>query len=408
ILIAAVCILAVVVIKAFTPDSNREIYTVRRSDFTASIKCKGEINSTNNIEINLPDILQDTRVLRTSQFKIADIIEEGTSVKKGDYIARLDQNDIISRMRNISQQLEKLEADLKNSEIDSTVRLTQLREEIKDADLDLEYNKIDLEQSVYESEAYQRKVRMNYQKAEIGITKKKRDYILERNKLKLGVQRLEEQVQTQKNELEVIQKAMASCVINSPGDGILMLGKNPLEGEKYKRGSYIYYFFPLIGMLPDMNTINSKVYVKEIDIAKINVGDSVLISFDALEEVSLPGEVTWISTMGENHKDYDMQVFSVIIWLKKNDPRLKPAMSSNNEIIYSRLNDVLTIPVNALYKEDSLSYVFLKEGNKILKKVVTPGPENEEYIVIEEGLTEGDQIFIQPPGNELLAENIEN
>ncbi|MBN1820402.1 MAG: HlyD family efflux transporter periplasmic adaptor subunit [Prolixibacteraceae bacterium] len=395
--IIAIIVIVIIVFRISFPQDNSEVYIVKRENFEEVLNYKGEINSAAQVEINLPEILQDSRQLRIFQIRIADIIKEGTDVKKGDYIARLDQSEIMSQMLNVSQKLETKEADLKNAVIDSTVKLTQLRQEISDALLDLEYNKIDLEQSVYESEAYQRKVRMNYQKAEIAINNKKRDYKLEKNKQKVGIQRLEKEVKDQKELLAGYQKAMAACTITSPGDGIIMFAKDPLEGSKYKRDSYIYYFFPLLAVLPNMSEVSSKIYVKEIDISKINIGDSVRVTFDALENVTLGGKISWISALGEDHKDYDMKVFEVHVQVEGTDPELKPAMSSTNDIIISRFENVITVPVNSVFSENDTSFVFIKQGKKTIKRNVITGPDNNEVIVINEGLKEGDQILLKDP-----------
>jgi len=261
-------------------NDPKGIYTVQSGSFEEVIKCKGEINSADVVEIKIPDILADNS-LQVWSYRIMDIVDEGKMVKKGDFIAQLDQSQLMTRMREVSQDLERLNADLKNAIIDSTVTLTQLREEIKDAQLDLEYNKIDLEQSVYESEAYQRKVQMNYQKAEIGIQNKKRNYLMEVNKRKMGIKRFQNRVENRESELAKIQKAIGACRITSPDSGIVMLAKSPFEGKKYKRNDYLHAFLPVLAVLPNLNKANSEVYVKEIDVSKIAVGDSARISFDA-------------------------------------------------------------------------------------------------------------------------------
>lgn len=374
----------------------KDFYTVQSGSFEEVIECKGEINSADVVEIKIPDILADNS-LRVHSYRIVDIVDEGKMVKKGDFIAQLDQSQLMTRMREVSEELERLNADLKNAIIDSTVTLTQLREDIKDAQLDLEYNKIDLEQSVYESEAYQRKVQMNYQKAEIGIEHKKRNYLMEVGNRKLRILRLQNYVESRKEELLKIQTAISSCRITSPDSGIVMLAKSPFEGKKYKRNDYCYSYMPVLAVLPNLNEANSEVYVKEIDISKIAVGDSARISFDALEGVTLKGKVLWVASMGEDHKDFDMKVFKVFIRLDETDPGLKPAMTSNNEIIVSNLENVISVPVHSVFTSDSGKFVWLKQGGKLVPQDVITGPENEESIVITKGIQEGDRIATEAP-----------
>lgn len=339
--------------------------------------------------------------------KIVDLTQDGKSVKKGDFIVQLDANQVMEGMREVRQSLEKEEADLKNAKIDSAVNLTEKREGIKNALLDLEYNKIDLEQSKYESEAYQRKAQMTYQKAENEIAKKRRDYLLEQNKLKMQVRRSEERVDRSNKHLQKFQQAMQATRIMAPEDGIVIFGKS-WEGKKFSKDDnvYTYDFAPAIATLPDMSSVISEIYVKEIDISKIKVGDSVRVTFDALEGTTIMGSIDDIARMGEDHKDFDMKVFKVIIRLNHSDEGLKPAMTSNNDIILEDADNVISVPLNAVINEGGTNYVYLKTHGEIKKQEIQTGIENDESVLVTEGLNEGDLVLLEPPLQNLdLAKN---
>ena len=111
--------------------------------------------------------------------------------------------------------------------------------------------------------------------------------------------------------------------------------------------------------------------------------------------------------MGEDHKDFDMKVFKVTIYLDGNDPRLKPAMSCNNEIILENVDNVITVPINAVFRDaDGVKYVYKKNGEIAVKQPIKTGLSNEEVILVKDGLSEGDQILVSAPeNNHVLAEN---
>jgi hypothetical protein len=69
------------------------VYKVKKENFEAIITCKGEIQSEKAVFILLPDILTD-RKLELWEIQIKDLIPEGSIVKKGDYVALLDQGRI--------------------------------------------------------------------------------------------------------------------------------------------------------------------------------------------------------------------------------------------------------------------------------------------------------------------------
>ncbi|WP_321371320.1 efflux RND transporter periplasmic adaptor subunit [uncultured Draconibacterium sp.] len=399
-IIITAIVFCVIVIAAFagslSSGKSEKFFVVEKGTFEATLNCKGEINGLVATPIPMPKILGD-RDLRIWQLKILDLAQDGKYVKKGDFIIQLDASQIISGMREEQQNLETEEADLKNAKIDSTVRLTALREDIKNAKLDLEYNKIDLEQSIYESAAYQRKAQMTYKKAENLIAKKQRDYLLEQNKLKMQVARSEERVKRSTERISKFQQAMQAARITAPEDGIVIFGES-WDGTKYSKDGDISTWSngPPIATLPDMSEVISETYVKEIDISKINVGDKVRVSFDALEGVIIDGNIKSIARVGEDHKDFDMKVFKVIIHLDESNEGLKPAMSSNNAIILADEQEALYVPINAIIKENGENFVYLRKHNNKEKTLVTVGFENEEFIQIKSGLKEGDKVILNP------------
>lgn len=400
IIIALVIVCLIIVAAVFaTSTSTQEsgkYYVVEKGNFEATLICKGEINGLVSTPIKAPKILGD-RDLRLWQLKILNLTQDGKYVKKGDFIIQLDASQIMNNMRTEQQELEREEADLKNTKIDSTVKLTQMREDITNAKLDLEYNKIDLEQSIYESAAYQRKAQMTYQKAENNIAKKQRDFQLEQNKLKMRVRRSEDKVERSKKKVGKYQQAMKAARITAPEDGIVIFGKS-WDGKKYSKDGNVstYEFAPPIATLPDMSKVISETYVKEIDISKIKIDDVVNVTFDALEGVEIPGKIKTIARVGEDHKDFDMKVFKVVIHLDQTQEGLKPAMSSNNNIELANLENAIFVPLKSVFREDGATYVYTKNGS-VKKQAIKLGLANEEFVLVESGLNEGDVVLLTAP-----------
>ncbi|HYQ56119.1 MAG TPA: efflux RND transporter periplasmic adaptor subunit [Draconibacterium sp.] len=395
---AVLCIIvAAVVAKSVSTPVSEKYFVVEKGPFEAILNCKGEIKGMKSIEILTPPDL-DYRNTRVSTLKVIDLVQDGKYVKKGDFIMRLDASPLNSRMREVMQQLETEQADLNNAKIDSTVSLTELREGIKNAKIDLEYNKIDLEQSIYESAAYQRKAQMTYLKAENAISKKQRDYRQEQNKLEVRVSRLENSVKKSQQLIETYQKAISATRITAPEDGIIIFG-NSYDGTKYAQDVSVLVYSelsPPIATLPDMSEVISETFVKEIDISKIKVGDPVRVSFDALENVVIYGKISSIARIGEDHKDFDMKVFKVIVHLDESNEGLKPAMSSNNDIILANKTEALFAPLSAVIKDKGEYFVYLSTKDGMQKTAIVTGVENEEFVLVESGLEEGDKVILNP------------
>ena len=377
---------------------SENIYTVKSGPFELALNIKGEVQGKNAVVISLPDELK-RRDLRLYELKIKDMVEEGTEVKKGEWIATLDAATITQNMQNNSQELTERRAEFNDAKIDSAIQLTKLREEIAEFEYDLEYKKLELEQAKYESPAYQRKKQVEFNNTIRQMEKKKRDYELNRLNLKSRTRRTQDRYEYSLRRDSLYKEAITACRVTAPKEGMVMYAKL-WGGRKLRIGDMISPWMPTIATLPDMSVLVSETYVQEIDITKIAVGDSVEIYIDALPDNLYSGRISKIANIGQELSGFDTKVFKVLIDMEQNGKEIKPAMTTDNKIILTKLDNVLKIPRICLFKENDESFVYLKEGGKIIKRIVVPGTENDQEVVILSGLEEKDKILTSAPPQE--------
>jgi len=83
-------------------------------------------------------------------------------------------------------------------------------------------------------------------------------------------------------------------------------------------------------------------------------------------------------------------------------------MTTANQILTASLPNKLSVPLEAVTSEDSVTFVFKREGGNVVKKEVETGTMNENEIVIVRGLDAGDEVLLTPPANraELAVERL--
>jgi multidrug efflux pump subunit AcrA (membrane-fusion protein) len=104
-----------------------------------------------------------------------------------------------------------------------------------------------------------------------------------------------------------------------------------------------------------------------------------------------------IATIGEDHKDFDMKAFKVIVRFEKSDKDMKPGMTANNDIIVASYQDKLLIPLNAVFSKNGKQIVYLRRGGSITEQEVQLVAENEQYGVVEKAIQEGDVVLLYQP-----------
>ncbi len=393
-------VLAVLTIAAIIYFGGKElvsenVYTVKKGPFELALNIKGEVQGKNAIIISLPDELK-RRDLRLYELKIKDLVDEGTEVKKGDWIATLDAATITEQMQNNSQELSAKRAEFNDAKIDSAIQLTKMREEIAEFNYDLEYKILELEQAKYESLAYQRKKQVEFNNTIRQMEKKKRDYELNRINLRSRTKRVQDSYEYFLHRDSLYREAIKACNVTAPKDGMVMYAKL-WGGRKLRVGDMISPWNPAIATLPDMSVLVSETYVQEIDVTKIAEGDSVGIYIDALPDNLYSGRISKIANIGQELPGFDTKVFKVLIDMDQNGKEIKPAMTTDNKIILTKTDNALKIPRNFLFKENDHYFVYIKEAGEILKRIVVPGVENEQEVIILSGLKERDKIVNSAP-----------
>lgn len=395
VLIAAVAVIAGAIVAAIVSVPGENLHKVKRGNFTLAIEVKGEIQGKNAIVIGMPDELAH-RDMPIRQFEIKEMVEEGTEVNTGDWVATLDAAEISQQIERNSQDLERATAELNDAKIDSSITLTNLREELGEFVFDLEYKKIELEQAQFESPAYQRRKKVEYDQTVRLMDKKHRDYELRKLNLKRRISWFENRYDRFFKRDSLLKVALNAVRVTAPKEGTVMYARL-WNGRKLRVGDRVSMWMPTIATLPDLSQPVSEAYIPEIDITKISLGDSAEITIDALPKDKFKGVVSDIANIGQELSGFDMRVFRITIDFKTDGKEIKPSMTSNNKIIVSRFPDVIKIPRNFLQKQNGESFVYLKESGKIWKKRVTPGLENDEEVIIESGLSPGDKILASPP-----------
>jgi multidrug efflux pump subunit AcrA (membrane-fusion protein) len=125
------------------------------------------------------------------------------------------------------------------------------------------------------------------------------------------------------------------------------------------------------------------------------------VSLDAFPTKILNGKVMQVANVGEQNPRSDAKVFEVVIEMLERDTLLKPSMTTGNNIIVGRIPSVLSIPLESLHHQgDSIAYVYKKSALRYVKQEVQTGQANDNFIIVKQGITEGDEVFLNPPADD--------
>jgi len=170
----------------------------------------------------------------------------------------------------------------------------------------------------------------------------------------------------------------------------------------------------------DLNRMEVVVDVNENDIIRVKPGDTATVEVDAYLDRDFTGVVTEIANSANTLGSTSDQVtnFEVRILIlkesyedlttEKNPSPFRPGMSASVDIFTNRKNDILTVPIQAVTtrtdttrtdaaaSEEIRTLVFVSDGARALARDVTTGIQDNVNIEILSGLTEGEEVIVQP------------
>jgi len=137
----------------------------------------------------------------------------------------------------------------------------------------------------------------------------------------------------------------------------------------------------------------AEITLNEVDIANVEVGQKATITFDALDDLSITGEVSEVDiagTVSQGVVTYDLK----ISFDSKDEKKVKQSMSISAAIITNVKQDVLLVPNAVIKYQDNINYVeILSDDNTITYQQVEIGISNDMYTEIISGLKEGDKVI---------------
>ncbi|MGB1397533.1 MAG: efflux RND transporter periplasmic adaptor subunit, partial [Planctomycetota bacterium] len=140
--------------------------------------------------------------------------------------------------------------------------------------------------------------------------------------------------------------------------------------------------------------------IHEADIDKVKVGMAAEIRSDVNKTRIYNGEVTKIDSVanaGDRRWGDRVRRFSVEIQLRGSDLSLKPGTSAEVVINTGNLENVLHVPIQAVYAESGAFHCYVMTTGKPEKRSVQVGRSNESYLEITEGLSEGEKVLLYKP-----------
>ena len=200
--------------------------------------------------------------------------------------------------------------------------------------------------------------------------------------------------------LETAQLELQKTTIRAPSAGIAIHFEAYRDGSKRKprEGDRVLPNQPLV-YLPDISAMIVKTHIREIDLHKIDVGQTCQVQVDAYPEIVFGGEISFVGALASELQRLGRgeKYFELTIALKDHNDRLRPGMTARVTILSASVKEQLAVPIQAVFEEKGATYCYRHRGGGFEKIGVIIGIQNEDLVVIQSGLDPGDRISLIKP-----------
>ncbi len=410
------------------------VQQVKRDRFIHEITQRGEIESASNI-----DVYCEVKSSGTGSTGVAilDVIPEGAQVKKGEVLATLDASTLEKERTaqqivcNTSEALliqstnlhetakialqEYVNGTFVSSEQTILSEIFVAEENLRRAEGYLKYSEELAARNFYTTLQLEAdRFAVEKAKNDLETAKTKLMVLRDYTKLKTTKQleadiktteakmRTDERIHALDNQkLAEIEAQIAKCKIVAPADGQVVYNNDHDDWDDnatvIKQGAVVRER-QVVFKLPDPEQMQVKAKVNEANVNRVRVGMQASITVDAFPDRQLRGVVTKMNDYpepsgwrGSNTKEY-----AAFVKILDSPKGLRPGMTSNVQIRVEERPDQLMVPVQTVVERDGKHYCLVRGTERLEARQILLGSTNDKYLVIEDGLQEGENVLLNP------------
>ncbi|MFP3937975.1 MAG: efflux RND transporter periplasmic adaptor subunit [Phycisphaerae bacterium] len=303
------------------------------------------------------------------------------------------------------EKLEFKERVNENPELDTPYSEREIKADklqVQRNELSLTESKKDLEMLTdYDHPAKVRELEMAISDAELELEKTRMEAKTQILSAESDEQSKRATLEMQTTRLEEYNEARGNLVITAEKAGLVVYDvgwRGERQGITVGVGEKISPRQQLL-VIPEMDTLQVETRVMEAIADQVQRGTKAYIQLDSRSDETYTGEVTRVAPLpsGDRWMNPNVKFFDVTVKFDELPEGLRPNMTTDVELELAFLEDVLTVPVAAVFSGQDRMYCYVVQRGSVDRREVKLGRMNEEKAEVFSGLSEGDMVLMTPP-----------
>ena len=353
--------------------------TVQRGPIRSVVSTNGKIEPVQNFEAHAP-ISTTVKLL---------LVKEGDHVRKGQMLLQLDDADIRAQAARARAQVKAAQANQSSLQAEGTheevltlsAQLVKARSALAAAQRNLDaLRRLQQEGAASPGEVRQAEDALQSAQADLTLIEQKQKGRYSTPE----AARIEAQAEEAQAAYDAAEDALRKSSVRAPFDG--MVYSLPV-----KRGAFVQAG-ELLLQEADLSRVLVRAFVDEPDVGRLQVGQKVEITWDAIQGRIWTGTVNTVPATVKLRVSRNVGEATCVVDNK--DLRLLPNVDVGVTIVTAEHSDVLTLERDALRIDEAKPYVYRIVGNHLKHQTIEFSLQNLTRVEITSGLSAGDSVAL--------------
>ena len=363
---------------------------VRKGALTRQVRAEGVLRAVDATQVRVPG--------NDVSLKIGWMIEDGSPVKAGEVVLRLDPSQTVKLLADGRAERATSDRRGEKDRAESGALVANLGRDAEQA------RRERATAETFQSRDPELFSRHEIIEADIDVslaTQKERHAVGSKGEREALARTSRELValdgRTAQLKIDKAERELAALELKAPHDGIVVLKRN-WRGELPQVGQVVWSTQTL-AEIPDLGKLEAEVWVLEADAGGLVPGRPATVSLEARGEAPVPAKVKSVDALARPRlRNVPIQYFGAVLSLDAVDrARMKPGQRVAATLDLGGENGVLVVPRQALFERGGGTVVFRLEKGTFTLVPVTLGSSALGRVAVASGLREGDVVALVDP-----------
>jgi HlyD family secretion protein len=323
----------------------------------------------------------------------------GSFVRKGDRVAEFDPQSLRDHIDDLTDTVQQAENDVAKKRADQEVSWETLQQSLRVAKADQDKARLEFKAAEVKTDIERELLKLSVDEAEAAYAQLRKDVDGTKVAYQAEIRMLEITAQRHKIHRGNHVHDLERFTMRAPMDGLVVMLQMWRGGEmrQIQEGDQVYpgqQFMKIV----DPSSMQLDAIVSQADSSRFHVGQQASIGLDAFPDLEFHGRIYSIGALAVKGiwDTYYIRNIPVKIAIEGRDTRLIPDLSAWAHIPVDRQEKAMVVPADAVRGEPGAQVVFVKNGDRVEKRVVEIGVRTPTMVSLLSGVQPGEQVVVGP------------